>query len=146
MSSMLVPLHIAFAGVWLGCVLTEVLFERALLGRGRDEALILAELHKRVDLTVEVPAFVIVLVTGALMIPAAMGGVPLDAMIGTGLLAIVANIYCVWLVLRRAGAANNGDWDAFTRLDRKQHAYGAIVLLGIVAALTIGIYLYWTTR
>ncbi len=52
MSMSLFVLHISFAGIWLGCVLTETLFERALLGKGKEQDLILVELHKKVDLFV----------------------------------------------------------------------------------------------
>lgn len=48
--------HLLLVGIWLGCVLTEALFERALLCKGRAHALILVGLHKRVDLIVELPA------------------------------------------------------------------------------------------
>lgn len=57
-----------------------------------------------------------------------------------GLLAIAANVYCVWLVFGRAAAANEGDWDEFARLDHKQHKYGAATLLAIIVALAIGVY------
>ena len=64
MTNVLLPLHLALVGLWLGCVLTEALFERALLGKGRDKKLILTALHKRVDMFIEIPAFTLVVVTG----------------------------------------------------------------------------------
>lgn len=142
MKSLLLPIHLAAAGIWLGCVLTEALFERALLGRGREQELLLAGLHKRVDLIVEIPAILIVLVTGGLMLQGAAPGALLHTKIAFGLLAVVANAYCVWLVFRRFGQASSGDWDAFARTDHLQHQIGAIVLVGILAALSIGLYLY----
>jgi len=66
----------------------------------------------------------------------------LHVKIGFGLLAIVANIYCVWLVFRRAKAAAANDWERFAHLDHLQHKVGATVLVGIIAALGIGIYFY----
>jgi hypothetical protein len=56
MDSLLLPLHLLFVGLWLGSVLTEALFERALLGQGRPAELILTRLHIRVDLAIEIPA------------------------------------------------------------------------------------------
>ena len=47
MNHWLLILHLALVGLWLGCVLTEALFERALLGKGRDNELILTALNKR---------------------------------------------------------------------------------------------------
>lgn len=142
MKSVLLPIHISFVGIWLGCVLTEALFERALLGKGRDQELTLVALHKRVDLVVEIPAFTVVFLTGALMYPFASLSGLIHAKITLGLLAVAANAYCVWLVFRRASAAQVGNWEEFARLDHKQHKYGALVLLAIVAALGVGAYVY----
>lgn len=142
MKSVLLPLHLAFVGIWLGCVITEALFERALLGKGRAQELILVALHKRVDLVVEIPAFIVVLVTGAAMLSSVNPNPLLTTKIAFGLLAIATNIYCVWLVFRRAQAAQSDQQAEFTRLDHLQHKFGAVVLLAIVAALAIGIYLY----
>jgi len=142
MKSLLLAIHLVFVGIWLGCVLTEALFERALLGQGRDQELILVNLHKRVDLFVEIPSFLIVLVTGALMLSTANQSLLLHAKIAFGLIAIAANIYCVRLVFRRAQAAQAGQWQVFAHLDHLQHKIGVIVLLGILGALGIGIYLY----
>ncbi|MDO8988763.1 MAG: hypothetical protein Q7U91_03935 [Sideroxyarcus sp.] len=140
MKSIFLPLHLAFAGIWLGCVITEALFERALLGKGRAQELILVTLHKRVDLFVEIPAFLGVLVTGAFMLAGAGANPLLAAKIVFGLLAIAVNVYCVWLVFRRATAAQADRWEEFARLDHLQHKFGAVVLLAIVAALGLGVY------
>lgn len=142
MKSVLLPLHLAFVGIWLGCVITEALFERALLGKGRAQELILVALHKRVDLVVEIPAFIVVLVTGAAMLSSVNPNPLLATKIAFGFLAIATNIYCVWLVFRRAQAAQSDQQTEFTRLDHLQHKFGAVVLLAIVVALAIGIYLY----
>ncbi len=142
MKSLLLVTHLVFVGIWLGCVLTEALFERALLGKGRAQELILVALHKRVDLFIEIPAFVIVLVTGGLMLASANPGALLQVKIAFALLAIAANVYCVWLVFRRARAAESGEWTTFAALDHLQHKFGAVVLLGILTALGLGIYLF----
>jgi hypothetical protein len=119
----------------------EALFERALLGKGREQELILAALHKRVDVFVEIPAFLAVVITGGLMLPNALQSPALVTKIGFGLLAVLTNVYCVWLVFRRLSHALAGDWAAFSRVDRLQHKFGAIVLAGILAALGIGLSL-----
>lgn len=139
MTSLLLPLHIAAAGLWLGCVLTEALFERALLGEGPSHELTLARLHRRVDQVVEIPAFVAVLVTGGWMFAHAPASALLAVKVGLGLLAVAANVWCVGLVFRRATAAEQGDWEAFAWLDRRQHRYGAVVLLAVVGALVLGL-------
>lgn len=141
MKSILLVTHLSSVGIWLGCVLTEGLFERALIGKGRPQELVLAQLHKRVDLFVEIPAFLVVLITGLAMLGSAGGTMLLYAKIGAGLTAIAANVYCVRLVFRRAAAAHRGKWDRFAEIDRRQHLHGAIVLLAIVAALAMGMSL-----
>ncbi len=141
MSAVWLPLHIAFAGLWLGCVLTEALFERALLGQGRDQERILVRLHRRVDLLIEIPAFTLVLLTGGMLLMQAGILTPLlQVKVAFGVLAVAVNIYCVWLVLRRAAAVERGQWEEFARLDHLQHIYGAVVLLALVVALAIGVY------
>ena len=142
MRNLLLVAHLVFVGLWLGCVLTEALFERALLGQGRAQELILASLHRRVDLFVEIPAFLVVLATGAALLASAPPSGLLHAKIGLALGAIAANVACVWLVFERARAAGLGDWGRFEKLDHLQHKLGAVVLLGIVGALGSGMYLF----
>jgi len=136
---MLTFLHIGFAFLWLGCVLTEALFERAMLAGDRASHKALANLHARVDLVVEIPAMLVVLVTGALLwMRAGDYGVAELVMIGAGAVALLANGYCVWLVFKRRSAAHAEEWDAFDRLDHLQHRVGAIVLLGLLVAIVAG--------
>lgn len=68
MKTTVLLVHILLVGIWLGCVLTEALFERALLGKGREQEWILTRLHKRVDVWIEIPAFVGVLVSGGVLL------------------------------------------------------------------------------
>jgi len=142
MHALLLPLHLVFVGLWLGCVLTEALFERALLGQGRDKELILTALHKRVDLFVEIPAFALVVITGGLLLSSVAPTALLHVKLGFALLAVITNIYCVHLVFKRDRIARSGDWLAFEAIDHLQHKMGAIVLIGILGALGLGIYLF----
>lgn len=139
--SMLLILHILFIGIWLGCVLTEALFERALLGQGRAQELLLADLHKRVDVWIEIPAFIAVVVTGGMLLLQAAPSAWLHIKIALGLLAVVTNGMCVGLVFARAKAAHAGNWERFDRLDHVQHKLGAVVLLALLGALGVGLKL-----
>ncbi|HTH10127.1 MAG TPA: hypothetical protein VMA55_11205 [Acidovorax sp.] len=142
MRALLLPLHLTFVGLWLGCVLTEALFERALLGHGRDKELILSALHRRVDLFIEIPAFVLVLAIGGLLLAGAQPSGLLHAKLGLALLAVAANVYCVYLVFKRHRLALQGDWQGFEKADHLQHKIGAVVLLGILGALGLGLALF----
>jgi hypothetical protein len=135
----LLALHFGFSTVWLGCVLTEALFERALLAGDRSAHLRQADLHVRVDKYIEVPAILFVLITGSAlwMSSSPMGGA-FYTMLLSGLVAVAANAYCVWLVFRRRDAAHAESWDEFDRLDHLQHQVGAIVLVGLLAAVIAG--------
>ena len=136
---MILSIHIVSVGLWLGCVLTEALFERALLGTGRENEKILAHLHRRVDLIIEIPAFVLVILTGTLMLIDRPMTTLLMIKVALGILAVVANAYCVRLVFLRVEYSNVGDWGSFERADNLQHKVGAIVLVSILGALGIGI-------
>jgi len=80
--SWLLVIHVVCAGLWLGCVLVEVTFERVLAGLQTRE--FLAKLHYWVDLLIELPAFLIVLATGQQMLNSATPTVPLHVMTGAG--------------------------------------------------------------
>lgn len=141
MKTLLLPTHLLSVGLWLGCVLTEAIFERALLGQGRDKELTLSRLHQRVDVFVEIPAFMVVLITGGAMLSSVGTSALLQAKIGFALMAILVNVYCVYLVFRRARCAARHQWAQFESIDRKQHQFGAVVVIGILMALALGLYL-----
>jgi hypothetical protein len=139
MTKVLLPLHLALVGLWLGCVLTEALFERALLGKGRDKELILTALHKRVDVFIEIPVFTLVVVTGMLLMPQASIGMVLKAKLVFALLAVATNVFCVHLVFKRHQLAATGDWTGFEATDQLQHKWGAVVLIGILGSGVLGL-------
>ncbi len=139
MNTVVSLLHVLFAGLWLGCVLTEALFERALFSKDREQALKLARLHVRVDQFVELPAMLGVLITGAVRIEAPALTPWLIAMIVCGVVALMANAFCIGIVFRRAAAADAGEMERFERLDHLQHKIGTVVLLGLLGALATGL-------
>lgn len=136
---MLLPLHLALVGLWLGCVLTEALFERALLGKGRDKELILTALHKRVDVFIEIPAFTLVVITGMLLMPQAPMGVVFVTKLVFALLAVATNVFCVHLVFERHQLATLSNWTSFDAKDQLQHKWGAVVLIGILGSGVLGL-------
>ena len=69
MRNALIAAHAGFAMIWLGCVLTEAFFERALLPKSDDSRLTLAYLHVRVDKFVKLPA-----IGGVLLLIALVAG------------------------------------------------------------------------
>lgn len=136
---MILAIHIAAAGLWLGCILVEVFFERALAESPANRNL-LAGLHKKVDYFVEIPAFAVVLTTGVILFAAATKTPALYAMTGFGILAVIANVICVIQVVGRDLAARADDETGFKKLDHAQHKVGAVVLLSVIAALLAGFW------
>ncbi len=136
---MLATLHTLFVGAWIGTVLVEALFERALLGQGREQELALARLHWQVDKLVELPLLIAVVASGAKM----LRDVPLDGLLRAKLacaaLAVFANLYCIWLVRLRLKVAEAGAWELFAMIDKRQHQIGALVLIGLLGAAGLGI-------
>jgi hypothetical protein len=131
-------LHGLCGGMWLGCVLTEAVFERALAAQGRHTRALLARLHGWVDLAVEGPLLAVTGLSGAWAWPTAPADAALHAMALLGGLAIAANLWCMRLVWLRLNAANAGDDALYERLDRAQHRWGAVVLAGMVGAAAAG--------
>lgn len=145
MSGILLPLHLLAAGIWLGCVLVEVAFERA-LAEPSDYRLVLANLHDEVDKIVEIPAFSVVLLTGTIMLGnllangATISGLLLTK-IAIGITTVLINIYCARLVFERKRLAEEGDDAGYQLIDDKQHKWGALVLIGVVTAMIFGLVL-----
>lgn len=133
---MMATWHGLTVGIWVGCVGTEVIFER-MLSAGSANAW-RSRLHARVDLVVELPAMLATCVTGALAWPAARPGPGLWVMAVAGGVALAANTVCIAHVLRRHRAAERGDESAWTRADRAQHRWGAMVVLALGVALAAG--------
>ncbi len=141
MRNAILGLHLLFAGIWLGCVLTEALFERALLAGDRKSHLLLSNLHVRVDKLVEVPMILGALLTGVILWSQGhRTGVAFHVMAGAGVIAIAANLHCVGIVFKRHRAAVAGEWSEFDRLDHMQHKVGAVVLVGLLVALIAGVW------
>ena len=130
--------HVLCAGMWLGCVLTEVVFERTLAGQAPHANLPLARVHWWVDVWVEGPLLVAVGLSGAWLWNNARADAGLHAMAALGGLAITANLWCMRLVWKRLKAAQAGHHDLYTRLDQAQHRWGAVVLVGLLGAASAG--------
>lgn len=135
--SALVLTHLLALGIWLGCILTEAAFEHTL---PRDEMFerAVARLHVLVDVWIETPAFIVVLVSGVLMLADAPRDVAFGIKVALGLAAVAINVWCVWLVFRRRALFMRGERAAALAVDNLQHKAGGVLLAVIFAALAIG--------
>lgn len=130
-------LHLMCAAAWLGCILVEAVCEHS-IEPTPPMRLFISRMHWTTDKAIEVPALAGVLVTGGLMLGRVQPGPLLWAKIGLGLMAIVANLICVGLVVKRLRLARAGDFAGWEQVDHWQHKIGAVVLLAMVGALAIG--------
>jgi len=135
--NLLVFLHVVCAGIWLGAALVEVAFEQALDLSPSRRAPALA-LRWKTDLFIVTPAFLGVAVTGIGMLAFAPLTPLLSAKVAFGAIAVLANAYCVWLARQRLALAEARDYLSFARVDAEQRRWGAVALLGLVAALVVG--------
>lgn len=137
---LLLCLHLLAAGAWAGCVATEVFFERRLAAIPLRAPL--ADLHRRVDLWVELPALLLVAATGVAMLLQQVPtpwGVLLGLKLVLGGLAVLANLVCIRMVLERDAAQRADDDAAYRRFDALQHRWGAGVVLGLAGAILFGV-------
>ena len=135
--SALVLVHVLAVGVWLGCLATEIVFEKAAAG---DEALrpFLSRLHDRVDRFVEGPAFVVTAASGLALWAGTTTTVLLAVKIAVAVATILLNVWCVRIVFDRDRAAREGRWADWGRIDHLQHKVGGGVAIGLVVATGLG--------
>ena len=134
-------LHLVFAAAWMSCIFVEVLYERS-IDQSEVMRRFISTLHWNTDKFVEAPAFMGVLITGALMLMQTEITPLVWTKVAFGLTAIIFNVICVVLVYKRLQAAKEGDFARWERVDHKQHQYGAVVLVTLLIALVIGGYLF----
>ena len=136
--SFVLALHILAVGIWLGCLATEIFFEK-LMERDESARLFVSLLHDRVDRFVEGPAFVVTGVTGLVLTQDAVWTPALIAKVVLGASAILLNVWCVKVVVDRAAAAGEGRWQDWVRVDHLQHKVGGLVTVLLIAAVAMAI-------
>ena len=132
-------LHVLMLGTWLGCLLVEGVLEAM---AWRDDAMLVAvsRLHRRIDLFVEIPTFVGVLLTGLWLTQSVTWSALLVAKIALGCFAIAVNVACVAPVLRRSSAADASDLGRMRRESRWVHLAFAVGVPAGLSAAVIGVY------
>ena len=130
--------HILAVGLWLGCLATEIAFEKAMAADAASR-LWVSRLHDRVDRWIEGPVFVVVAVSGAVLALRTPLTPLLAVKIGLGVAAVAANVWCLRLVFDRRAAAEAGDWAAWAAIDRRQHAVGTAVTVLLLAATGVAL-------
>lgn len=134
---MLLKLHLFAVAFWLGVVGVEFILEQS-RSRNRQQGFAVADYHWRIDLYLEAPAFFTALVTGLLLInPAHLSSLMLIK-ITTGAIAVVGNAICLWPVIQRKRAADQGDLQAVIRYSQVIDRISVAAIPAGLLAFTIG--------
>jgi hypothetical protein len=132
------PLHLAHMialGMWLGVVITEVLFEFA--ASDAESLRAAARFHYNVDLYGELPILVAVLLTGMMLAVRAWPLTPLHVLkIATSLVAVGSALVCVrWVFERR----RIEDANELLRFRRRIWTLASIAAVFATPALYLGL-------
>jgi hypothetical protein len=130
--------HLIVLGMWLGVVITEVLFEFA--GSDAESLRAAARFHYNVDKFGELPILFAVLVTGTILAVRAWPLTPLHFIkIAASLVAVVSNLICTMWVFRRRRITDVSVLLGFRRRIWSLAAVGAVFA---TPALYLGLVYY----
>lgn len=138
--SPLFALHLIAVGVWVGVIAAETVIE--LDGKKDDASLIKAsKLHYTTDIWIEIPSFITVLLTGILMLTEThLQGLFLVKVI-CGLIAVIANLICVYGVFVRNQHAVNHNIHGVRSTEPVLVVGGIGFIPSFIAAIAIAAYL-----
>lgn len=139
-SSLLLSIHLFAAAFWFGVLGVEFILEQGRT-RSRDHGYAVADIHYHIDLYLETPAFITVLVTGLIM----LNGHPLTGLylikVCAGFIAILGNVGCVYAIVRRKWAARVNDFAGLVKYSYMVDKLSAVAVPAGFTALFIGFYL-----
>jgi hypothetical protein len=127
--------HLVVLGMWLGVVITEVLFEFTASDATSLRAA--ARFHYTVDAFGELPILLAVLLTGSILVVRAWPMTPLHLIkIGLSMVAVAANLVCtLWVFQRR----RIEDADTLLRFRRRIWSLAAVGAVFAAPALYLGL-------
>lgn len=139
-NSLVLSIHLFAAAFWFGVLGVEFILEQGRT-RSREHGYAVADIHYNIDLFLETPAFLVVLITGLMMLQ----GHPLSglflAKVCAGAIAILGNVGCVYAIVRRKWAAHTNDFKSVVKYSYMVDKLSAIAVPAGFAALFIGFYL-----
>jgi len=113
----LVFIHICAVMFWFGVIGVEFLLERQ-RARSREMGYMVAQLHYRIDLFLEAPAFFTVLITGWMLYDPAVVSTIYLLKVGAGAVAVSANVISLYPVIQRKRAVDRDDHASVLRYSR----------------------------
>ncbi len=144
--STLAVLHISFIVAWAAIIAVESIIEFFNDIRTSDQAKMVADLHFKIDVYLEVPVVLGVLVTGALLLSDATWSILLAIKVAGALFAIGMNALCVVIVIRRHAALRDavveGVAESFTVRSNRIFDLASVGIPVGIAAFVLGWVLY----
>lgn len=108
--------HIVVLSLWAGLVAAESVME-LVARRASDLTVAMARFHYYLDIVLEVPLLLGVVLTGTVLLMQTQPDAALWVKVAAGLGAVASNVVCVVVVIRRNRAAtSDGDVGALARL------------------------------
>lgn len=129
----LLQLHAAAVCTWMGVIAAESVLE--LCKNDLNTRRLIATVHGWIDILIEGPLVVLVLVTGSMLLTRVWPASPLLLIkIGAGMIGVIVNLICIVLVRMRAKSTDDARMQALTHQIRLT---GLAIPFGLVA-LVIG--------
>lgn len=137
---LLLQIHLFAVAFWLGVVAVEYLLEQS-RAQSRNQGFTVARLHRKIDLLFEMPAFLVVLITGILLFePARFEGLYAVKVVADAV-AVLGNMLCLVPVLRRRAAADKEDLGDVIAQSRLIDRISLTAIPAGLVALACGVYL-----
>lgn len=130
--------HIAAVAFWFGLVGAEFVIERSRT-ESQSHGFAVARNHYYIDLFFEMPTFIIVLVTGTILLVETTVTNLLMVKVGAGLIAVISNFICLYPVIKRKLAADKEDLKAVKAYSRQIDRISVFALPAGFLALIIGV-------
>ncbi|MEY8205782.1 MAG: hypothetical protein RPR40_12025 [Bermanella sp.] len=132
-------IHLLAIGIWAGCVATEVVCEFTQQHSKSGENFI-ARLHWNIDRFVEIPAIIVALITGVMLLENAPSEPMLTLKITAGVAAVCLNAIAAFTVYKRYGCYLANDMAGYHKYDLLHERIGVGCVLSILTAIVAGGY------
>ena len=132
-------IHLMAIGIWAGCVATEIVCELTQKHNQNGDQFV-ARLHWNIDKFVEIPAILMALVTGALLLETAPSDPVITIKIISGIAAVCLNTIASFTVYKRYKCYLENDMEGYNKFDLLHERVGVGCVLTISIAIISGGY------
>lgn len=133
-------LHLILLGLWGGCVAVEMVLEFS-TGNDIKKKHHTAQLHYLIDIYVELPILIMVLLSGLFLLSISRLTDPLyAAKVVAGLFPVVINFLCIIPVVKRKRASDKNDEPQMDRNTKLIYLAFFTGLAGAMISLGLGMY------